>query len=49
MCPLLTQNWDDGVEEIELWEDDPATMFGLLRYIYDLPYISSSVFDNGKR
>jgi hypothetical protein len=40
---------ESGSKEVELHEDDPAAVFGLLRYIYDLPYYSGSSYDDDER
>lgn len=37
---LLTLIQESGSEEITLHDDDPDAMFALLRFLYDLPYIS---------
>jgi Arc/MetJ-type ribon-helix-helix transcriptional regulator len=42
-------NKESGSKEVELHEDDPAAVFGLLRYIYDLPYYSGSSYDDDER
>lgn len=37
------------MKEVELHDDDPAAMLGLLRHLYDLPYNTSPQTDDGKR
>jgi hypothetical protein len=37
------------LKEVELQDDDPVAMLGLLRHLYDLPYNASSKPDDDKR
>lgn len=40
---------ESGLNEVELHDDDPAAMVGLLRHLYDLCYGASSQLDDEKR